>query len=247
MKKIITEATIAILIAALFATGALANPIGPDNYTGEWYESLTRTGQASYDGSDAPDSYGAAWHTTDGWQRLGNEWRVDDGVYWSTDGGLTWGHDTLYVGQSVQFGFDFQRTNDGVHTYDQIKAWVDWDKDSVFDNSDGSDELVYARQWWADYTLQNLGTYEIETIQSFFVTDTFLVPESALGTTWLRARVHCWHTPFDQTGPTGYLSQGEVEDWQLTVEATPTPEPSTMVLLAIGMAGTLAWTRRSRG
>lgn len=97
------------------------------------------------DYGDAPASYGLASHTTGNWQKLGSGWGVDDGVSWSIDGGLTYGWDDLTVGEAVIFRFDFHRAAYGVHEYDQIMAWIDWNGSGAFDHPD---ERIIAQQWY---------------------------------------------------------------------------------------------------
>lgn len=124
MKKIL--AVITIMALFVFAGSALANDYG-----------------------DAPESYGSASHYTGNWQQLGDQWGVDDGVAWSIDGGLSYGWEDLTVGQSVTFRFDFERAAYGVHEYDQIMAWIDWDGSGVFDHPA---ERIIAERWFKNTT-----------------------------------------------------------------------------------------------
>ncbi len=192
-----------------------------------------------FDFGDAP-GYGNAKHRTNQWQQLGSLWdresspRIndhDDGVFWSTDGGATWDNPDLAIGSEVVFRFDMWRSSTGRHDYDQIKAWVDWNGDNVWDNVG---ENILAEKWMKD---NNSGINN----KSFYAT--LLVPEyAAIGETWLRARVSCDHTSFKNTTPYGKLWQGEVEDWKLNV--APVPEPSTMILLGSGLIGVYSLRRR---
>jgi hypothetical protein len=96
---------------------------------------------SAYDYSDA-DGYGTTYNKTPEWQYLGNTWShdsgakdvddSDDGVFWSTDGGTTWGHDVIYAGQEVTFRFDMNRAAYGNHAYDQLRVWIDWNQDDYF-------------------------------------------------------------------------------------------------------------------
>lgn len=148
------------------------------------------------------------------------------GVWWSTDGGVSFGHGDITRGQAVEFRFDVWRSADGVHDYDQIKAWVDWDGDKVWDNVN---ENVIAEQWLkaSDSGVQNNSFYS-----------TVMVPDTAvLGETWLRARVSCDHVLFEDTDPYTHLWQGEVEDWRMNVNTSTVPAPSALLLLGTGLAG----------
>lgn len=203
-----------------------------------------------YEFSDA-GGYGSAQHVTNGWQQLGDYWDTesgpltvdldpsDDGVDWSTDGGSNWGYSDLIKGQEVTFRFDMRRAPYGNHYYDQIKAWIDWDGDQVFDNTA---EIILAEQWFkydtnplyntlindSDWSPWNNPLAILQ--QNYYVTLT--VPDDAvLGTIWLRARVTCDHISFDDTTPYGELWQGEVEDYKLTI----TPIPSGVILAGIGL------------
>jgi hypothetical protein len=207
-----------------------------------------------YEYSDA-GGYGSAWHVTNGWQQLGDNWDTesgpltvdldpsDDGVDWSTDGGSTWGYSDLTIGQEVIFRFDMRRAPYGNHNYDQIKAWIDWDGDNLWNNTE---EVILAEQWFKydpdptrstsydDTWWANNGGSTInpnaELQRTFLVTLT--VPDDAvLGMTWLRARVSCDHVTFANTTPYGELWQGEVEDYKLNI----TPVPSGIILAGIGL------------
>jgi|LGVF01.1.fsa_nt_gb hypothetical protein len=208
----------------------------------------------SYDYGDAP-GYTAARHSTPQWQRLGMEWDAessqktvdtsDDGVFWSLDGGTNWGHDTVTVGQAVQFRFNMYKEDWGRHIADYLKVWIDWNQDADFSDTD---EQVFQDAWY--FTSEDgyeYGDGDAEISKSFFTTIT--IPEEALlGDIWLRARVTCSESAggyIDNLTATGDFWQGEVEDWKLTV--APVPEPSTMLLFGLGLGGVCWIRRRTKG
>jgi hypothetical protein len=236
---------------------------------------------ASYDFSDAP-GYATATHSNPSWQRLGDRWdsesapkasdTSDDGVFWSVDGGQTWGHDVITAGTTVTFRFDMYKQYWGRHSFDALRAWIDFNNDKDFTDQG---ELVYQDQWnftVADINLNNPLYYEkganykpyrrgntsgtggddghgdyTADITKFFYRD-ITFGASLYGDYWLRARVCCnadIGSNFNNLTPTGFIGQGEVEDWKLTI-AKPVPEPSTMLLLGTGLLGFAAKKRRKK-
>ena len=221
---------------------------------------------------DAPNPpYGEASHQTAEWQMIGSSNTADDGVWWSTDGGANWGHDSVHVGDQIRFKFELWSAGYGNHTYDQIKSWIDWDQSgdwyntSIFDPVDPASEVIIADRFFKVATdasgnaIPSSWNISFHDDSSFddtdranynaahatttdFLTNDFLITDAMIGEVWLRARAQCWHVPFDTMTPTGNLWQGEVEDWSITVN--PAPEPATMLLLGSGLFGLAGFRRK---
>lgn len=216
-----------------------------------------------------PISYGTASHYTPAWQELAtygdDGTQVSDyGVFWSTDNGATWGQDTnLYVGQQVQFKFNMHKENVGTHYADFMKSWIDWGQDGQFDESD---VLAFGYQELAINESGNFGSSNSPNQPDYtFFSDSFLLTLDDIGDLLLRARVTCSHSLADSLGmgsnwddqwditagtyysgfnPTGFLYQGEVEEWQINVRAVP--EPGTMLLLGGALLGMFGLKRRKQ-
>ena len=126
------------------------------------------------------------------------------------------------------------RSNTGTHPYDQLKAWVDWNGDKDWDDAG---ELIIGEKWIKDNN---------SNILNKVFTKTLVVPDyTTLGETWLRARVSCHHTSFEDSTPYGHMWQGEVEDYAINTSAVPVP--STLALVGLGMAGIRRFKRRLIG
>ena len=203
---------------------------------------------------DAPASYGEASHYSPLWQRLGNNWDAedvaktedtsDDGVFWSVDGGQTWGHADITAGQTVKFKFDMYKQEWGRHDFDAIKVWLDWNGDGDFTDLG---ELILQDLW--NFKSEPGYTYGdgFAGISKSFYTDLIVPVDAHLGDTWLRAQVVCnadIGNNLNNLTPDGHWYQGEVEDWKIKIN--PVPEPSTLILLGAGLAGVAFMRKRSR-
>jgi len=215
-----------------------------------------RLGDSTYSTGSTPTSWTRDQNSDT--NTPGHDDASDDGVTWrtSSDGGLTWtdysSDNPVTQGDLVEFKFEFSRSVDGNHKFDELKAWVDWDQENGWDNSTGSDEIVQNVKWYkyedANGNLFNGSAYnsqsECTALGLTWNNDTSRcnndddyreytvqveVPEDALlGTTWMRARVVCENSLTNYTTDMvmdshGFQDQGEVEDYAITVLAKQPP------------------------
>ncbi len=188
---------------------------------------------------------------------------TDDGVVWKTssDNGVTWtafsSDGEIKQGDIVKFKFTMTRSVDGNHAYDALKVWFDWNDDGTF-NERGK-EVIKDTKWYKNVDAkgnENSDSNEynkaLEVNNNTDTVDTFTkkitIPDDMIaGDYWLRARVVCSES-IENWGngkllSSGYLYQGEVEDYQLNIVAkklekpTEVPEPSTLMIFALGLIG----------
>lgn len=212
----------------------------------------------------SPDSYGTktTYHESSEWNFLGSDSKIDDGVLWSTDGGKNWGNGTVSVGDKIQFKITLWSAGYGEHNYDQVKAWVDWDQNGSWTNDNiiaekdpkySAKETILAAQYFKNSDAIHTDPKEYDkkiddnlnyAVSTTFITSEYSIDDTMVGELWLRARAQCNHTPYNQMNPTGSLSQGEVEDYVITVK--PVPEPATMLLFGSGLVSLAAVSRKKR-
>lgn len=214
-----------------------------------------------------PSTYGNASHSTKKWQELAtydeNNKRLHRrGIYWSTDGGQSWGRDSLAVGQTVQFQINVHKRTVGTHYADFMKLWIDWDQDGSFD---GSDVAAFEMMELSTYEAQNLGPNKPNHPNYTFYSGEHTITDDSIGNVWLRARVVCseslaetslgsndWSQQwlynindyYNAFAPTGHYYPGEAEHWKLTV--APVPEPATLFLFGLGLSGLMAIKNRKK-
>ena len=197
-----------------------------------------------------------------------SRWQDVSQVVWSTDG-TNWGNGALTVGETVYFRFTMHKTDEGDHYADLLKAWIDWNMDGTFDQSEslfyeraifptayGHDGSIVGRLGVDQYfeftsqgfllTSDHIG--EIDMLVRATCTESVLAAAGITGT-WANQ----WNIGFDTYDllfmPTGTLGQGEVERYAFIVNDAPpptVPEPTTLFLFSSGLIGLAVIVRRKR-
>ena len=174
---------------------------------------------------------GLSWadHDTTEWQELGYSGGLGDyGVSWSTDG-TNFGHDDLYVGDTVTFKFNMHSENVGNHYANILKGWIDWDASDTTYEFEEIDSVVEGFKVLRDYNGDSVSSnytfdsgYDDNDSRDYygFGNDNYTVfseeitlTEAQVGTAYLRARVTC----SDSIGQTEYMALGLYDktwDWQ---------------------------------
>lgn len=212
-----------------------------------------------------PSSYGTANHSNATWQQLGLSDVLDDGVTWSTTGiSGVFGNEVINEGDNVVFKFDMVKDEWGLHDFDALRVWIDFDQDGTFDNKD-----------ILNLTDGGIFDYDINGLKNkSFYSDVLTFDD--VGDYYLRARVTCsqelsqldkpywpyqgWNY-YEQSVTTAdwaaftatrnivrnsYLpGQGDSEDWKFTVVPHNVPEPTLISLLGCGLLGLAFFRRRN--
>ena len=184
-----------LLASSAYADGVIFSDSGDGTYhSSRGYNS---------DATIAKEHLWYAEHNTTEWQELGapNSY----GVSWSSNGG-DFGHDDLYVGDTVTFRFNMHSENVGNHYANLLKAWIDWNaSDTTYEFEDSEnvvEELKVLRASMggavsSDYTFDAGRSDNDSRDDDGYGNDdeyyeyTITLTEDHLGTAYLRARVTC--------------------------------------------------------
>ncbi len=159
--------------------------------------------------SNAPAPYSQASSSTGDYQRLGDQYGVDDGVSWSIDGGNTFGHGDVTIGQTITFKYELVSHNIGGHVFDPIRSWFDMDGNGSWSSNEMIFSDKYTKATESDYWLKGTpddpipnGSNAYNTrhwvngaandwIKTTFFSEFYLSENTQIGDLFLRTRVTC--------------------------------------------------------
>lgn len=199
---------------------------------------------ATADYSDLDGTYGTAWHVGSGGLRLGTLWDTDDVHTFGADDASD---DGVQRGPGSGPGGQWQPGPDGGSLDITVTggngclyAWIDWNNDDSFDDSDAPENLEYIIRG----ATTGSGNYSFEV-----PADEFEPPPGTPGdpqSYHLRVRLYeaCG------SGPTGVAIEGEVEDYEIVFSPTAvtlqsfrahTAVAPWLLLFLLVMSGVVVW------
>jgi hypothetical protein len=176
------------------------------------------------------------------------------------------GDGQITVGETVTFIVDMHKTNWGTHDFDALKVWIDhtpvnltpsqseWHYDpsnvnQLFYGAGPADDFSY-RPWTGgdkfitfDYLTTAVGVLDL-TVSVMCSRDlSWLTPYGEMD----KPTAQDWGAWYENIHRDMWWKQGETEDYQLTVVASPVPEPQTyaMLLAGLGLMGFMVRRRKS--
>ncbi|HRQ41277.1 MAG TPA: ExeM/NucH family extracellular endonuclease [Chloroflexota bacterium] len=200
---------------------------------------------ATADYSDLDSMYGTAWHVGSGALRLGTLWDADNvhtfGADDASDEGVQRGPGSGPGGQ-WQPGVDGGSLNITVTGSGNgcLYAWIDWNNDGMFDDSDAPENLEYIIRG----ETMGSGNYAFEIPVGTF--DPPPGPPTPTRSFHLRVRLYA----ACGSGPTGVAIEGEVEDYRLVFSPTAvtlqtfqaqTNTVPWLLLVMMVMSGVTVW------
>jgi hypothetical protein len=203
----------------------------------------------------AQEASQVGWAQDPRWQMLGDSWGDSDGVSWTMLDAYgnpgAYGHDVVDIGATVRFKFDMHKTLYGIHEFDALRAWIDWDHDGFSSADIASDMIIQDQLTFNPFHVYSDDPYAwgwggslyyADVDHSFYTDVTFT--EDGYFDLW--ARVTCSADlagDWDRLTPwANGLYQGEIEKYTVRV----VPLPPALLLLVSGLMSLGIFQRKTK-
>ncbi|MBX3060338.1 MAG: ExeM/NucH family extracellular endonuclease [Anaerolineae bacterium] len=227
--------------------GQVISLYSPDPYRASDHDAMIIGLQlgAAADYSDLDSVYGTAWHVGSGVVRLGTLWDADNGHAFGADDASD---DGVQRGPGSGPGGQWQPGPDGGSLNITVTgsgngclyAWIDWNGDGAFDDSDAPENLEYIIRG----ATTGSGNYSFEVPADEFDPP----PGLPIPVQFYHLRVRLYAAC--GSGPTGGAVEGEVEDYRLVFTPTAVTLQSFrahtavvpwLLLFLLVMSGVVVW------